>query len=216
MLPCAVRVLLIDNYDSFTYNLVQALGQLGAETVVRRNDAVDVDEALALSPAAIVISPGPCTPAEAGVSVEIVRAAAREHVPLLGVCLGHQAISVAMGGSVAVADRLRHGKTSRVHHAGGRLYDGIASPFQAMRYHSLIVAEPLPDVLEPTAWVEREGAPANAGPDADESPEAGELMGFRHRELPIEGVQFHPESFMTPEGPRLVANFLAMARDFQR
>jgi len=203
MLPRAVRVLLVDNYDSFTYNLVQALRALGAEVLVRRNDAVDAAGALELSPAAIVISPGPCTPAEAGVSVELVKAAADRGVPLLGVCLGHQAIGVAMGGSVSAAARLRHGKTSLVTHSGGRLYEGLSDPFQAMRYHSLVVDQPLPYPLEPTAWVERDD-----GPD--------ELMGFRHRDLPIAGVQFHPESYLTPEGPQLLANFLAMAREPRR
>jgi anthranilate synthase component 2 len=203
MLPSAVRVLLVDNYDSFTYNLVQALRALDAEVCVRRNDALDPAAARALEPDAIVISPGPRTPADAGVSTAIVGFALAEHVPLLGVCLGHQAIGVAVGGRVLRAERLRHGKTSPIRHAGGRLYAGIPDPFQAMRYHSLVVEQPLPDTLEVTAWVERPD-----GPD--------ELMGFRHRDAPVEGVQFHPESYLTPEGPRLLGNFLASAREHRR
>jgi len=198
-----VRVLLVDNYDSFTYNLVQALGALGAEVIVRRNDALDVVGALALAPDAVVISPGPCTPAEAGISVPLVTAAIQARLPLLGVCLGHQAIGAALGGRVVRAPRLRHGKTSTVRHDTGRLYAGVPDPFTAMRYHSLALAEPLPEPLVRTAWVERDGLP-------------DELMGVRHVDAPVEGVQFHPESFMTPEGPRLLANFLALAREARR
>jgi anthranilate synthase component 2 len=198
-----VRLLLVDNYDSFTHNLVQALGALGAEVVVRRNDVVDVAGALALTPDAIVISPGPCTPAEAGISVDLVTASLTAGVPLLGVCLGHQAIGVALGGRVETAPRLRHGKTSPVRHGGGALYRGVPDPFVAMRYHSLTVADPLPAALRRTAWVER-------GEEPDE------LMGFRHVDAPVEGVQFHPESFLTPEGPRLLDNFLALARESRR
>ena len=198
-----MRVLLVDNYDSFTYNLVQALGALGAEVVVRRNDALDVAGALGLGPEAVVISPGPCTPGEAGVSVALVTAAIEVRLPLLGVCLGHQAIGVAVGGRVERAPRLLHGKSSSVRHEGGRLYAGVPDPFTAMRYHSLALAEPLPPSLARTAWVERDDAPA-------------ELMGVRHVAAPVEGVQFHPESFMTPEGPRLLANFLALARESRR
>lgn len=195
-----MRVLLVDNYDSFTYNLVQLLATLGAEVLVRRNDAVDVSGALSLSPAAIVISPGPRTPAEAGISVALVTAALSARIPLLGVCLGHQAIGVALGGCVAPAPRLLHGKTSDVQHDGAGLFAGVPDPFRAMRYHSLTIAAPLPHSLIPTAWVEREGGDR-------------ELMGFRHVDAPVEGVQFHPESFMTPEGPRLLDNFLALSRD---
>jgi anthranilate synthase component 2 len=190
-----VRVLVIDNYDSFVWNLVQALAALGADVVVRRNDAVTTDAALALSPGAIVISPGPCTPREAGVSVDLVRAAAARRLPLLGVCLGHQAIGAAFGGRVVRGTRPVHGKTSVIRHDGAGVLLGIASPFVAMRYHSLVVAEPLPDELVATAR-------------ADD----GELMGLRHRSLPVEGVQFHPESYLTPAGPALLANFLRAAR----
>jgi anthranilate synthase component 2 len=190
-----VRVLVIDNYDSFVWNLVQALAALGADVVVRRNDAVTTDAALALSPGAIVISPGPCTPREAGVSVDLVRAAAARRLPLLGVCLGHQAIGAAFGGRVVRGTRPLHGNTSVIRHDGAGVLLGIASPFVAMRYHSLVVAEPLPDELVATAR-------------ADD----GELMGLRHRSLPVEGVQFHPESYLTPAGPALLANFLRAAR----
>ena len=196
-----MRVLLIDNYDSFAYNLVQALAALGAEVLVRRNDAVDVAASLALAPDAVVLSPGPCTPAEGGVSVDLVRAAATSRLPLLGVCLGHQAIGVAFGGRVAPAARLRHGKTSDVHHDRSALFTGLALPFPAMRYHSLVVAEPLPPALVRTAWTE----PACDGVEE-------ELMGVRHVELPIEGVQFHPESYLTDAGPALLDNFLTIAR----
>jgi len=190
-----VRVLVIDNYDSFVWNLVQALAALGADVVVRRNDAVTAEAAIALAPAAIVISPGPCTPREAGVSVELVRAAAARRLPLLGVCLGHQAIGAAFGGRVVRGAQPVHGKTSAIRHDGAGVLEGIASPLVAMRYHSLVVAEPLPDELVATAR-------------ADD----GALMGLRHRSLPVEGVQFHPESYLTPAGPALLANFLRAAR----
>ena len=190
-----MRVLVIDNYDSFAWNLVQALASLGADVVVRRNDAVTVDAALALAPDAVVISPGPCTPREAGISVDLVGAAAARRLPLLGVCLGHQAIGAAFGGRVVRAERPVHGKTSEIRHDGRGALAGLASPLVAMRYHSLVVAEPLPDALVATA---RSGD--------------GALMGLRHRSLPIEGVQFHPESYLTREGPALLANFLAAAR----
>jgi anthranilate synthase component 2 len=186
-----VRVLLIDNYDSFAFNLVQALGTLGAEVLVRRNDAVGVDEALALAPDAVVLSPGPCTPKEAGVSVDLVRAAAQRRLPLLGVCLGHQAIGAAFGARIVRAPRPVHGKTSRIAHDGRGVFQGLPDPFTAMRYHSLVVEEPLPAELEATARAD-----------------TGELMGLRHPALPIEGVQFHPESYRTREGPALLANFL--------
>ena len=190
-----MRVLLIDNYDSFAFNLVQALAGLGAQVVVRRNDAISVGEALAQSPQALVISPGPCTPSEAGVSVDLVRAAAAERLPLLGVCLGHQAIGAAFGGGVVRALRPVHGKTSEVLHDGRGVFLGTASPVVAMRYHSLVVEEPLAHGLVVTARTAQ-----------------GELMGLRHAQLPIEGVQFHPESYLTPQGPALLANFLEAAR----
>ena len=189
-----MRVLLVDNYDSFAWNLVQALRTLGAEVLVRRNDALDCGAATALAPDAVVISPGPCTPTEAGISVDLVRACATRRVPLLGVCLGHQAIGAAFGGEVVRGPRPVHGKTSEITHDGRGVFAGVASPLVAMRYHSLVVAEPLPEELVATARTA-----------------AGELMGLRHRGLPIEGVQFHPESFMTADGPALLANFLRAA-----
>jgi anthranilate synthase component 2 len=190
-----VRVLLIDNYDSFAFNLVQALAALRAEVVVRRNDALSVEEALALAPDAVVVSPGPCTPKEAGISVDLVRAAAARRLPLLGVCLGHQAIGAAFGGRIVRAPRPVHGKTSVVSHDGRGVLAGLPNPFTAMRYHSLVVEEPLPAELQETARAA-----------------TGELMGLRHRALPIEGVQFHPESYLTADGPALLANFLGGAR----
>ena len=190
-----MRVLLIDNYDSFACNLVQAVRALGAEVDVRRNDAVSVDEALAGAPDAIVLSPGPRTPAEAGISVDLVRAAAARCVPLLGVCLGHQAIGVAFGGCVRRAAPLVHGNTSEVFHDRRGVFEGLPDPVVATRYHSLVVEEPLPGDLVRTSWTA-----------------SGELMGLRHRELPIEGVQFHPESYMTPQGSAMISNFLRRAR----
>ena len=190
-----MRVLVIDNYDSFVWNLVQALAALGADVVVRRNDAVTADGALTLAPDAIVISPGPRTPREAGISIDLVRAAASRRLPLLGVCLGHQAIGAAFGGRVVRGARPVHGKTSEIRHDGRGVLEGLASPLVAMRYHSLVVAEPLPAELVATAH-------------ADD----GALMGLRHRTLPIEGVQFHPESYLSPDGPALLANFLGQAR----
>ena len=193
-------LLVLDNYDSFTYNLVQYAGELGAEPVVHRNDALSVDAALALQPAAIVISPGPCTPREAGISVPLVRAAAEAGVPLLGVCLGHQAIGEAFGGRVVRADRLMHGKTTMVAHTGHPLFDGLPSPVEVMRYHSLVVAPAgLPDELEVTAW-------------SDDRPPGSEIMALCHRELPVYGVQFHPESVGTDRGKRILVNFLELAR----
>ena len=187
----AVKLLLIDNYDSFTYNLVQAFLVLGAEVDVRRNDAIRVDEALALDPSHLVISPGPGTPRDAGVSLAMITAFAGRR-PILGVCLGHQALVEAFGGRVVRAGRLMHGKVSPVSHDGRGVFAGVTQGFAAGRYHSLI-AEPatFPDALEVTA----------------RTPE-GEIMGVRHKTLPIEGVQFHPESVLTPEGPRIMANFL--------
>jgi anthranilate synthase component 2 len=191
-------LLVLDNYDSFTYNLVQYAGELGADPVVYRNDALSVEAALALEPAAIVISPGPCTPREAGISVPLVRAAAGR-VPLLGVCLGHQSIGEAFGGQVVRADRLMHGKTTMVAHTGHPLFRGVPERFEAMRYHSLVVApDGLPAELEVTAW------------SSDRAP-GTEIMALCHRSLPVYGVQFHPESVATPEGKRLLENFLALA-----
>jgi anthranilate synthase component 2 len=191
-------LLVLDNYDSFTYNLVQYAGELGADPVVYRNDALSVEAALALGPAAIVISPGPCTPREAGISVPLVRAAAGR-VPVLGVCLGHQSIGEAFGGQVVRADRLMHGKTTMVAHTDHPLFRGVPERFEAMRYHSLVVAsEGLPPELEVTAW------------SSDRAPGA-EIMALCHRWLPVYGVQFHPESVATREGKRLLENFLALA-----
>lgn len=188
----SAEILMIDNYDSFTYNLVQYLGELGADVVVRRNDAVEVAEVRALKPDAIVISPGPCTPAEAGISVPILREMAGE-LPILGVCLGHQCIGEAFGGKVVRASRLMHGKTSPIIHDGRTIFAGLENPFEAMRYHSLLV-EPksLPECLEVSARTAE-----------------GEIMGLRHRRFGVEGVQFHPESIGTPQGKDLLRNFLA-------
>ena len=191
-------LLVLDNYDSFTYNLVQYAGELGADPVVYRNDALTPAEALALSPAAIVISPGPCTPGEAGISVPLVRAAAGR-VPILGVCLGHQAIGEAFGGRVVRADRLMHGKTTMVAHTGHPIFREIPSPVEVMRYHSLLVApEGLPRELEITAW-------------SSDRPAGEEIMALCHRDLPVFGVQFHPESVATAHGKRLLSNFLTLA-----
>ena len=184
-------VLVVDNYDSFTFNLVQFLGELGAAMKVRRNDEITVDEVRSLGPERIVISPGPCTPSEAGISVDLVRAMAGE-VPILGVCLGHQSIGQAFGGRVVRAPYLMHGKVSRVHHDGRTIYEGVAQDFVATRYHSLIVErDSLPRELEVSA-----------------STSDGIVMGIRHREWPVEGVQFHPESILTDSGKRLLGNFL--------
>jgi anthranilate synthase component 2 len=189
-------VLVIDNYDSFTYNLVQYLGELGAETEVVRNDRVTVDELAADPPQRIVISPGPCTPDRAGISVDLIRRLG-PRVPILGVCLGHQAIASAYGGKVVHARTVMHGKTSAIHHTGRGVFRGLPQPLEATRYHSLIAdAATLPDELEVTAWTETEGG------------ERDEVMGFVHREYPVEGVQFHPESILTAEGKALLGNFL--------
>jgi len=185
------RVLMIDNYDSFTYNLVQALSVLGAEVVVHRNDAVDVDALGELHPTHLVVSPGPGRPEGAGNSLAITTEALRR-VPVLGVCLGHQTLAVVCGASINAAQRLMHGKSSPVYHDGRTLFEGLPNPFSAGRYHSLSVAEPsLPDDLVVTAYTSE-----------------GEIMGVRHRSLPAEGVQFHPESVLTPEGSRILQNFL--------
>ena len=188
-------ILLIDNYDSFTFNLVHFLGDLGAECDVRRNDTLSVDQALALAPEAIVLSPGPCTPNEAGICLDMVEAAATARLPLLGVCLGHQAIGQAFGGQVVRAPAPVHGKTSQVFHDNTDVFEGLPSPFTATRYHSLIVQRAsLPESLVPTAWTED-----------------GVIMGLRHVELPVYGVQFHPESIATSHGHDILRNFLLLA-----
>jgi anthranilate synthase/aminodeoxychorismate synthase-like glutamine amidotransferase len=186
-------LLMIDNYDSFTYNLVQYLGELGEDVRVYRNDKVSIEEIEALRPQRIVISPGPCTPKEAGVSVEAIKHFAGR-LPILGVCLGHQSLGVAFGGEVLRAERLMHGKTSMIHHDGRTIYRDLANPFEATRYHSLLVNRAnLPDCLEVSA----------------ETAE-GEIMGLRHRTMPVEGVQFHPESILTASGMDLLRNFLKL------
>ncbi|HXG29397.1 MAG TPA: aminodeoxychorismate/anthranilate synthase component II [Nevskiales bacterium] len=196
-------ILMIDNYDSFTYNLVQYLGELGEEVRVYRNDQITVDEVAALEPEAIVISPGPCTPNEAGISLELLRKVS-PRIPTLGVCLGHQAIGQAFGGLVLRAREVMHGKTSLIHHTGKGVFAGLPSPFRATRYHSLIVSrDRLPAEFEITAWTETEGG------------EMDEIMGLRHKTLPIEGVQFHPESILTEHGHDLLRNFLRNARGGQ-
>jgi anthranilate synthase component 2 len=190
-------LLMIDNYDSFTYNLVQYFAELGEDVKVIRNDELTVAEIAALAPDRIVISPGPCTPSEAGVSVEVLKALAGT-VPMLGVCLGHQSIGQAFGGKVVRAGRIMHGKTSPIHHAGQGVFAGLPDGFEATRYHSLVVdKQALPDELEVTAWTTNE----------DGSVE--EIMGLRHRRYPIQGVQFHPESIMTQHGHAMLKNFLA-------
>lgn len=189
-------ILVIDNYDSFTWNLVQYLGVLGADPVVHRNDQITLDEILALAPERVVISPGPCTPAEAGVSVEVIKRLGPT-TPILGVCLGHQAIGAAFGGEIVRARRPMHGKTSPVTHKGEDIFAGIPSPFEVARYHSLLIApESFPPELEATAWTDDEGEQ--------------EIQGLRHRELPIYGVQFHPESIASEHGYDLLRNFLTI------
>ena len=185
-------ILLIDNYDSFTFNLAQYLGELGAPPIVRRNDELTADEVAAMQPDRIVISPGPGRPEDAGISVEVIRRFG-VHVPILGVCLGHQGIGVAFGGDVVRAGELMHGKTSTVHHDGAGVFRGVTQPFSAGRYHSLVIAQPLPPGLELSAHTED-----------------GTVMGVRHRSYPIHGVQFHPESVLTGEGRKLLRNFLEM------
>ncbi len=190
-----VRMLLIDNYDSFTYNLVQAFAVLDADVSVRRNDAITIDDAIELDPTHVVISPGPGRPEDAGISLAIVAAFA-ERVPILGVCLGHQCLVQHFGGDIVRAERLMHGKTSMARHDAKTIYSGLPQPVEVGRYHSLCAEhETLPDALEVTAETER-----------------GEIMGVRHRRLPLEGVQFHPESVLTPAGDHLMANFLRMNR----
>jgi len=187
-------ILVVDNYDSFTYNLVHYLAELGAETVVRRNDQITVQDAFAMKPQAVLLSPGPCAPDQAGICLPLLRGAA-EDLPILGVCLGHQAMGQAFGGDVIRAKTLMHGKTSPIRHAGKGLFKGLPDPFTATRYHSLAVKrETLPAELEVTAWTED-----------------GEIMGLQHRTRPIHGVQFHPESVATEHGHSLLANFLEIA-----
>ncbi len=185
-------LLLIDNYDSFTYNLVHYLGELGTEVTIRRNDALSVTEAMAMKPAGILLSPGPCDPDRAGICLALTRAAADTRTPLLGVCLGHQSIGQAFGGKVVRCDEIVHGKLGAMHHDGSGVFTGLPSPFAATRYHSLVVErDSLPEALQITAWLEN-----------------GTIMGLRHRELPIHGVQFHPESIASEHGHALLKNFL--------
>lgn len=187
------RVLIVDNYDSFTYNLVQFLGELGAEIEVHRNDRITVAEIAAKAPTHVVISPGPCTPNEAGISMEVVKELGGK-IPLLGVCLGHQSIGQVFGGSITRGEAPVHGKTSAVIHDGKTIFNGVENPFTATRYHSLILAQPIPDELELSAWTED-----------------GVVMGVRHKTLPaLEGVQFHPESILTTPGKQILGNFLGV------
>ena len=189
-------LLMIDNYDSFTYNIVQYLGELGADVHVVRNDEITVDDIEALAPQRIVLSPGPCTPNEAGISMAVVQRWAGS-LPILGICLGHQSIGQVYGGKVVRARKVMHGKTSPIHHRGEGVFRGLSQPFQATRYHSLVVEkDSLPDCLEMTAWTETE------------SGEVDEIMGLRHVEFDLEGVQFHPESILTAHGHDLLRNFL--------
>jgi len=185
-------LLLIDNYDSFTYNLVHYFGEIGADVVVKRNDALNVQEAMALNPSAIVLSPGPCDPDQAGICLALTQAAAETRTPLLGVCLGHQTIGQAFGGKVVRCHEIVHGKMGEMHHGGKGMFRGLPSPFLATRYHSLVVdRESLPDCLEVTAWLKD-----------------GTIMGLKHKSLPIEGVQFHPESIASEHGHQMLRNFL--------
>ena len=189
-------LLMIDNYDSFTFNLVQYFGELGADVVVRRNDEISCDDIAAMAPRHLVISPGPCTPAEAGISVAAIERFAGS-IPILGVCLGHQSIGVAFGGAIVPAREVMHGKTSPVYHADGGVFSGLENPLVATRYHSLVIERlSLPEVLEITAWT------------VDEQGRPDEIMGVRHRQLAVEGVQFHPESILTRQGHQLLRNFL--------
>ena len=192
-------ILMIDNYDSFTYNLVHYLAELGEEVVVHRNDKLELEDIGKLNPDMLVVSPGPCTPKEAGISVEAIKEFAGR-MPILGVCLGHQSIAYAYGGKIVRADRLLHGKTSEIHHDGKGIYKDIPDPFEATRYHSLIVnKESLPEIFEITAWTDE-----------------GEIMGIRHKEHMIEGVQFHPESILTKHGKDLLKNFISIAKKKSR
>ena len=194
-----MRLLMIDNYDSFTYNIVQYLGELGAEVEVHRNDEITLDEIERLAPSHLVISPGPCTPTEAGISVAAIKHFAGK-LPILGVCLGHQAIGQAFGGHIIRAKQIMHGKTSQVFHEGKGVFEGLPNPFEATRYHSLVIErETMPDCLEITAWTQN--------PDGSFE----EIMGVRHRELTVEGVQFHPESILTEHGHDMLRRFLAVS-----
>lgn len=194
------RVLMVDNYDSFTYNIVQYLGELGADVMVYRNDAVTLDDIESLAPDKIVISPGPCTPDQAGISVDVIKSFAGR-IPLLGVCLGHQSIGQAFGGNVIRAHQVMHGKLSPIHHAGNGVFRGLPDPFTATRYHSLVIErDSLPDCLEMTAWTQ------------DEDGRVDEIMGVRHKTLAVEGVQFHPESILSEHGHALLKNFLTGTR----
>ena len=193
-------LLMIDNYDSFTFNVVQYLSELGEDVRVYRNDEINVAEIRELSPDVIVISPGPCTPNEAGISMEVVRAFEGE-IPILGICLGHQSISQVYGGNIIKAGQVMHGKTSLIHHTGKDVFAGLANPFTATRYHSLVLEkESLPDCLEVIAWTENDDG------------ESGEIMGVRHRQFAMTGVQFHPESILTEHGHELLGNFLNLAK----
>ncbi|MEJ7553439.1 MAG: aminodeoxychorismate/anthranilate synthase component II [Aquificaceae bacterium] len=191
-----MRVLMIDNYDSFTYNLVQYLQMLSADVAVRRNDEISLEDIRRAKPDAIVISPGPCTPKEAGISVDVIREFYRE-IPILGVCLGHQSIGYAFGARIVRAKRLMHGKTSQITHTGEGIFEGLKNPFTAVRYHSLVIdRSTLPEVLKITAWSEDD-----------------EIMGIQHVEYPLFGVQFHPESVLSEEGMKLLENFLRIAKE---
>jgi anthranilate synthase component 2 len=193
-------LLMIDNYDSFTYNLVQYLGELGAEVWVYRNDKITIGEIEKLAPEQLVVSPGPCTPNEAGVSVEAIRYFAGK-IPILGVCLGHQSVGQCFGGKIIHANSIMHGKTSMIYHDGQGVFDQLNSPFEATRYHSLVIdPASLPDCLQITAWT------------VDESGELDEIMGVRHKTLPVEGVQFHPESILTRHGHDMLRNFLIQSQ----
>ncbi|HXG30847.1 MAG TPA: aminodeoxychorismate/anthranilate synthase component II [Thermodesulfobacteriota bacterium] len=188
-------ILMIDNYDSFTYNLVHYLGELGERVMVFRNNRITLEDVGRLGPDMVVVSPGPCTPKEAGISVDLIKEFSGR-IPILGVCLGHQAIGYAFGGRIVRAERLLHGKTSMIYHDGKGIYEGIPNPFEATRYHSLLVErESLPDELEITAWTSE-----------------GEIMGIRHRDYPTEGVQFHPESILTKHGKEILRNFIRIAK----
>ena len=192
-------ILMIDNYDSFTFNIVQYLGQMGEEVQVYRNDKITLSEIQKLKPRAVFLSPGPCTPKEAGVTVDVVREF-HKTLPIFGICLGHQSIGYALGGDIVRAERIMHGKVSPIHHDGKTIFAGLPNPFTAGRYHSLIVRpETLPDCLEVTATTAE-----------------GEIMGLRHREYPVEGIQFHPESVLTPQGKRIIRNFLKMTSRKER
>ncbi|MEX2488870.1 MAG: aminodeoxychorismate/anthranilate synthase component II [Pseudomonadales bacterium] len=192
-------LLVIDNYDSFTYNVVQYLGELGQTVEVHRNDEIDLETVREKQPSHIVISPGPCTPNEAGISMDVIRAFAGK-IPVLGICLGHQCIGQVYGGKIIKADQVMHGKTSTIYHTGESVFGGLESPFVATRYHSLIIdPSTLPDCLEVTAWTERDG-------------QVFEIMGVRHKDYALEGVQFHPESILTAHGHKLLSNFLARGR----